>query len=62
MDVLRYPEEERKYQFIYLYLIDDEQGREEIAECEIDNTQVIRFLKASKLEFNFLEKVIEKQL
>ena len=49
-----------------MYLIADEQHWEEIAECEINNTQVIRFLKASKLEFYFLEKlrpkVIEKQL
>ena len=39
---------------------------EQIFEGEINNTQVIRFLKVSKLEFNFLEKVrpkvIERQL
>ena len=43
-----------------LYLIADEQHREEIAEYEINNTQVIRFLKASKLEFNFLEEARPK--
>ena len=42
-----------------LYLIDDEHDREQIVECEINNTQVIKFLKVSKLEFNFLEKVRE---
>ena len=34
---------------IYLYLINDEQHSEEIAECEINHTQAIRFLKATKL-------------
>ena len=33
----------------------DNQKDQEIAECE-NNFQVIRFLKASKLEFNFPEK------
>ena len=41
-------------------LIDDEHDREQIVEGEINNTQVIRFLKVSKLEFNFLEKVRPK--
>ena len=29
--------------------------------CEINDTQAIRFLKATKLEFNFLEKVSESE-
>ena len=44
-----------------MYLIDDEQESEEITECEINDTQAIRFLKATKLEFNFLEKVSESE-
>ena len=31
------------------------------AECVINDTQAIRFLKATKLEFNFLEKVRESE-
>ena len=44
-----------------MYLIDDEQDSEEITECVINDTQAIRFLKATKLEFNFLEKVRESE-
>ena len=41
--------------------MDDEQDSEEITECVINDTQAIRFLKATKLEFNFLEKVRESE-
>ena len=34
---------------------------QEIVGCEINDTQAIRFLKATKLEFNFLEKVSESE-
>ena len=41
--------------------VNDEQRSEEIAECEINHTQAIKFLKATKLEFNFLKKVSESE-
>ena len=41
--------------------MDYEQDSEEITECVINDTQAIRFLKATKLEFNFLEKVRESE-
>ena len=35
--------------------------RQEIIECEINYSQVIRFLKTGKLQFNFLEKVSARE-
>ena len=65
MDYLRWISRERKKarkkkrkELWEFYRIDDQKDQE-IAEREINGAQAIRFLKAIKLEFNFLENVSE---
>ena len=65
MDYLRWISRERKKarkkkrkELWEFYGIDDHKDQE-IAEREINGAQAIRFLKAIKLEFNFLENVSE---
>ena len=67
MDYLRWISRERKKarkkkrkELWEFYRIDDQKDQE-IAEREINGAQAIRFLKATKLEFNFLENVIESE-
>ena len=54
----RKKERKRLGEFLQIY----DQKDQEIVECEIEYSQVIRFMKTSKLEkINFLEKVNETE-